>query len=220
MSIDYCAEQVRAHDYERYVTTLFAPRSVRPALWALYAFHHEIARVEQQVNEKLMGLIRLQWWHDALVQLYAGNVLAHPVLAALHQAIQNGAPWRLEQFHDMIDAYRQQIEEDIPSQAGRILLQMACDTEGQSVDENMIDRVAHGFDAYRKDNLSQEQITQLVGELQSLPRSRVSALLVGDIALQYMKKSQASRTRGRPVNKNRYLFMLPFYLWRRRFIFF
>jgi phytoene/squalene synthetase len=40
-----CADQVREHDPDRYLAALFAPATARRALFALYAFDHEIAKV-------------------------------------------------------------------------------------------------------------------------------------------------------------------------------
>ena len=44
--------------------TLFAPAEHRGALFALYAFNLEVARVREVVREPLAGEIRLQWWRD------------------------------------------------------------------------------------------------------------------------------------------------------------
>jgi phytoene/squalene synthetase len=64
------------------------PASVRPALWALYAFNYEIAKVRETVSDPTLGLIRLQWWRDALEGIYAGKEApAHEVARALGEAI-------------------------------------------------------------------------------------------------------------------------------------
>ena len=62
----HCEALVRAADRERFLTALFAPADRRNALFALYAFNIEIARVREAVREPLAGEIRLQWWSDAL----------------------------------------------------------------------------------------------------------------------------------------------------------
>jgi phytoene synthase len=56
------AELVRRHDRDRYMTALFAPAARREALFALYAFNYEIARVREAVTQPTLGQIRLQWW--------------------------------------------------------------------------------------------------------------------------------------------------------------
>ena len=67
----YRAAEVREHDPDRYLATLFAPADAREALFALYAFDHEITRVRRMVSEPVAGLVRLQWWREALDALAA-----------------------------------------------------------------------------------------------------------------------------------------------------
>jgi phytoene synthase len=83
----HCAALVREHDHDRYIATLYAPESQRPALFALYAFSHEIARVRAAVSEPLPGEVRMQWWRDLLEGEGKGETQAHPVAAALLDAI-------------------------------------------------------------------------------------------------------------------------------------
>ncbi|AQS41355.1 MAG: Squalene/phytoene synthase [Candidatus Tokpelaia hoelldobleri] len=83
---DDCLNLLRGGDYDRYISTLFAPRDKRADLAALYAFNLEIARIGQAVKEPLAGEIRLRWWRDCLE---AGEGQGqHPVLAALQEAIK------------------------------------------------------------------------------------------------------------------------------------
>ena len=86
---DFCTEQVRAHDFARYATTLFAPVAQRRALLALYAFNVEILRVREQVSQPLPGEIRMQWWTDMLAGAGHGGVEGNPVAAELLLAIRN-----------------------------------------------------------------------------------------------------------------------------------
>jgi 15-cis-phytoene synthase len=86
-AIDHCAELVRAHDFVRYASTLFASAAERRALLALYAFNVEICRVPAQVSQPLPGEIRLQWWRDTLSGQGHGGVAGNPVAAELLQAI-------------------------------------------------------------------------------------------------------------------------------------
>src|ERR1700738_1367864 len=76
---DFCADLVRAHDFARYATTLFAPVARRRALLALYAFNVEILRVREQVSQPLPGEIRMQWWTDMLAGAGHGGVEGNPV---------------------------------------------------------------------------------------------------------------------------------------------
>jgi NADH dehydrogenase [ubiquinone] 1 alpha subcomplex assembly factor 6 len=106
-----CAEIVRDHARDRWLATLFAPPEAREALLALYAFDHEIARVADAVSQPMPGLIRLQWWRDALDGIDAGRPLAHPVVLALHREWPRLAPAR-ESLHAAIDARERDLEDE------------------------------------------------------------------------------------------------------------
>ena len=101
----HCEGLLRAADKDRFLTTLFAPAERRDALFALYAFNVEIARVREVVREPVAGEIRLQWWSDVLGGADRGEVAAHPVAAALLASI---ARYRLppERFKALIEARR------------------------------------------------------------------------------------------------------------------
>ena len=81
-SFSHCVDIVRAHDRDRYLATLFAPADRREALYALYAFNHEIARVREAAREPMPGEIRLQWWREVLLGERESEAAAHPVAAA------------------------------------------------------------------------------------------------------------------------------------------
>jgi len=89
--ISSLARFVRAHDSDRYQTALFAPADRREALFALYAFNYEIARVREGVTQPMLGQIRLQWWREVVDAAYAGvpprpHVVAEPLAAAIRQS--------------------------------------------------------------------------------------------------------------------------------------
>jgi len=83
----YCARILRLQDQDRYLTALFAPPERRDALFALYAFNQELARARESVKEPFMGLMRLQWWRDALREIDEGRPRAHAVIRPLAEAI-------------------------------------------------------------------------------------------------------------------------------------
>jgi phytoene synthase len=89
-SAGFCAELVRAHDFTRYASTLFAPAAQRRALLALYAFNVEISRVREQVSQPLPGEMRMQWWTDMLAGVGHGGIEGNPVAAELLLVIRNG----------------------------------------------------------------------------------------------------------------------------------
>jgi phytoene synthase len=84
---DHCAALVREFDRDRYLATLFAPAEQRGALFALYAFDIEIARIRELAREPMPGEIRLQWWREALSGERNGEAVAHPVAAVLLAAL-------------------------------------------------------------------------------------------------------------------------------------
>lgn len=83
----YCQNMVERFDPDRYLCSLFAPKSIRSDLMALYAFNVEIAGIRESVSEPLIGQMRLQWWHDNLDRIFDGAPPAHQVAAALSQSI-------------------------------------------------------------------------------------------------------------------------------------
>ncbi len=76
-------EIVRRHDPDRFFTSLFAPAERRGALWALYAFNHELARARESVREPMMALIRLQWWREVVEGARRRHEIAEPLRDAL-----------------------------------------------------------------------------------------------------------------------------------------
>jgi phytoene synthase len=83
----HCEQIVRQADKDRFFTTLFAPAKYRRALFALYAFNVEVARVRERAREPLPGELRLQFWADLLENKSRGEIEAHPVASALMDTI-------------------------------------------------------------------------------------------------------------------------------------
>ena len=84
---DYCEQLVREADKDRFLASLFAPAEHRPALFALYAFNTEIVRVRDVAREPMPGEIRLQWWREVVEGGRSEEARAHPVAAALMDAV-------------------------------------------------------------------------------------------------------------------------------------
>ena len=84
----HCEAMVRTYDKDRYLAALFAPAERRPYLFCLYAFDFESARVKAVVREPMAGMIRLQWWTEAIGGLRAEEAAASPVMIALQDAAQ------------------------------------------------------------------------------------------------------------------------------------
>lgn len=87
--LTYAGQVVKEHDPDRFLLSLFMPEDVRRDLWALFAFNHEIAKTREIVTETQLGLIRLQWWRDAVQAIYEGEeVKGHEVLDDLARVIR------------------------------------------------------------------------------------------------------------------------------------
>jgi phytoene synthase len=115
---------LRKADEDRYHAALFAPADKRAALFALYAFHHEIARVAESVREPMMQAIRLQWWREALEGAREQKPRQHHTVTALAELF---ARYDLppELFDAMIDAREDDVEET--NFADLLMLERYCD---------------------------------------------------------------------------------------------
>ena len=115
---------LRKSDEDRYFATLFAPAEKRSALLALYAFHHEIARVAESVREPMMQAIRLQWWREAVEGAREQRPRPHHTVSALAELFsQHDLPAEL--FEAMIDAREDDVAET--TFADLLALERYCD---------------------------------------------------------------------------------------------
>lgn len=153
--ISYCGETVRKHDPDRFLLSLLAKPAAREDLWALYAFNYEIAKTREVVTETRLGLIRLQWWRDALTAIYAGAPpLKHEVVEPLAAAIRrHDLPQ--EDFENLIYGREFDLEDKIPSSlegmknyadfTSRPLLRLALKIEGRQAAEEDIKSAATSY---------------------------------------------------------------------------
>lgn len=117
MNPDLNAETVRTQDPDRFLLSMFAPAKIRPHLWALYAFNHEIARTREVVTDTTLGLIRLQWWRDMLKAYFEQGIIpAHPVAEGLVAAIKEHRLPR-ELLDALVYAREFDLEDKIPVNA-------------------------------------------------------------------------------------------------------
>ena len=115
MRLSPVAALVRRHDRDRYQTALFAPAGRREALFALYAFNYEIARVREAVTQPMLGQIRLQWWREAIEAAFGGTpVRRHLVAESLAAVIREFAPTR-GHFERMIDTRERDLADEPPA---------------------------------------------------------------------------------------------------------
>ncbi len=114
-SLSPVASIVRAHDRDRFQTALFAPAATREALFALYAFNYEIARVRESVREPMLGQIRLQWWREAIDAAYGdARPRRHEVVEPLTAAIRAHGLGR-EHFARLIDTRERDLDDAPPA---------------------------------------------------------------------------------------------------------
>ncbi len=89
MTIDhfqYCLDQLRRFDHDRYLAVLLTPRNVRAPLCALYAFEAEMARIPHSVSEPMLGEIRYQWWRETLEKMKPEEEPPHEIAGAIYEA--------------------------------------------------------------------------------------------------------------------------------------
>lgn len=83
------AQAAQKADPDRFLCAMFAPAGAREALFALIVYNYEIARVRETVSEPAAGLIRLQWWREALIAASeGGNLPRHELLPPLAEAMK------------------------------------------------------------------------------------------------------------------------------------
>ena len=112
--ISAVAQLVRRHDRDRFVTALFAAPGRREALFALYAFNYEVARIREAVSEPLLGSIRLQWWREAIREINEGKPpRQHEVVEALAASFGRYHLWGTE-IDRLLDAREQDMLADPP----------------------------------------------------------------------------------------------------------
>ena len=87
----YLLAEARRHDPDRYLCALLAPADARAHLLALVLFNHELARIPEIVTQPMAGMIRLQWWREALDEIAAGRPpREHPVVQAVAALLATG----------------------------------------------------------------------------------------------------------------------------------
>lgn len=110
MSLSVYVDEVRRFDRDRFLSALLAREEPRQALLALYAFNLDVAGIREQVAEPALGMIRLQWWRDALDGFRDMNgvpggkeISGHPVVVALADIARN-RPFDLGHLETLLDA--------------------------------------------------------------------------------------------------------------------
>src|SRR4051812_37355536 len=113
-AFEHCRRLIAQADKDRYWASLYAPADKRPALYALYAFNFEIARIADAVREPMAGEIRLQWWREVLEGKRQEEGAAHPVASALIATLRQ-YPLPAARLMALIDAHAADLYAEPPA---------------------------------------------------------------------------------------------------------
>jgi phytoene/squalene synthetase len=84
-------DEARRLDPDRALGLAFAAAEDRPLLAALILFNAELARIPEVVREPMAGMIRYQWWRDAVARAAEGRDTGrHPLLGPLAEGLATG----------------------------------------------------------------------------------------------------------------------------------
>ncbi|XP_071410232.1 NADH dehydrogenase (ubiquinone) complex I, assembly factor 6 isoform X3 [Pithys albifrons albifrons] len=87
-AVQFCAELVRKRDYEGFLCSLLLPADSRTSAFALRAFNVELAQIKDSVTQKTTGLMRMQFWREAVEDIYCDNPPHQPVATELWRAVK------------------------------------------------------------------------------------------------------------------------------------
>ncbi|MCX8505616.1 MAG: squalene/phytoene synthase family protein [Alphaproteobacteria bacterium] len=69
---------LRDHDREHYLLSLFAPRQFRADMGVVMGYGFETAAIRARVRDRQVGAIRLAWWRDFLTTIYPPDAAESP----------------------------------------------------------------------------------------------------------------------------------------------
>ncbi len=122
----YCIDQVAKYDHDRYLCIMLAPRQYRQDLFSLFAFNEEIARIREQVNESLLGQMRLRWWHETIEKINPEQPRPSGLAGTLFDVIiKHNLSKQL--FYELLDARASDLD-DIPPPSMDALIQYCSGT--------------------------------------------------------------------------------------------
>lgn len=110
-AVETADDLVRRVDEDRWLAARFAEPAVRQRLSDLYAVIYEIARIPESVREPALGQMRLQWWRDAIEEIFAGRGVAKfPAAETLAKLVADVSLDRAL-LDELIDARGKDLEE-------------------------------------------------------------------------------------------------------------
>jgi NADH dehydrogenase [ubiquinone] 1 alpha subcomplex assembly factor 6 len=104
--------EIQKHDYDRYLTLIFCDKDKRDDILSAVLFNLEIARVKSRVSEQMIGLIRFQWWREAIEEIFdsARAPRRHDVVLKLKELVTKYQLQKTD-FLQIIDARESDLDE-------------------------------------------------------------------------------------------------------------
>jgi len=100
----YCRELVRTTDHEHYIATLLLPEKLRSATFAIRALGSEVAGVRDSVSDRTLGMVRTQFWKDAVANMYqeGKTVPNHPVVTEVKRLVDTSPQPSQKLLQDLV----------------------------------------------------------------------------------------------------------------------
>jgi phytoene synthase len=208
--LDYLLAESRRLDPDRYLCALFAPDDRREPLLALAVLGRQLARVPHIVTQPMAGLIRYQWWRDAIDEAAAGRPREQPVVEGLAAGLRPGR-LRVDALQALVDAYEAELEAAVPAGAevrqeatSGALQELAASSLGPATADQqaaarrigtamgLVETVAQGEDRSLLDRAG-ELLTEARRLTPRLPRQLLSAFLPARLAAARARRLQEGR---------------------------
>ncbi|KAL4785619.1 Squalene/phytoene synthase [Aspergillus varians] len=85
----YCLNLLAKYDRPSYTLSTFIPRQTQPAYIALRALNSTLSLIPDTTSSYTIGLMRLQFWRDAITKTLAGSPPKEPIAILLASAIED-----------------------------------------------------------------------------------------------------------------------------------
>jgi phytoene synthase len=213
--LDYLLAETQRLDPDRYLCALFAPADRREPLLALAVLGRQLARVPHIVTQPMAGLIRYQWWRDAIDEAAAGRPREQPVVEGLAAGLRPG--WlRIDALQALVDAHEAQREAAEPAgpevrqeATSGALQELAASSLGPATADQqaaahrigtamgLVEAVAQGEDRALLDRAG-ELLTEARRLAPRPPRQLLSAFLPARLAAARARRLQEGRAGERP----------------------
>ncbi|KIY72525.1 hypothetical protein CYLTODRAFT_344004 [Cylindrobasidium torrendii FP15055 ss-10] len=85
----YCANYLRTHDYESFLTGPFYGQELKHGYYALKSFAVELASIQDSVSNATIGQMRMQFWRDGIKSIMDNRPPRHPIALGLHDLLRD-----------------------------------------------------------------------------------------------------------------------------------